>query len=496
MASLRPKFAPGLSSKLLLLTAAFVMIIEVLIFVPSVASFRRDWLMQRIVAAKIASLAMEAANGADLPERLRQELLMSAGVHAVSLRRSDVRKLVLGMPENHVISDVFDLRHPSYLELIGDSVYAFSHPPGRLVRVIAEPDMKPDQEIDIVIDETPLKTALWAYAGNLFWISLLISLTTAALVYFALNAILVRPMMRLTSAMMLYREDPEDFGRVIQPSGRTDEIGVAENELATLQRQLTEFLREKARLANIGLAVSKINHDLRNMLSNAQLVSDRLATVSDPTVQRFAPRLIRALDRAIALCVETLKYGRSHENPPNKSNFALKPLILEVSQSLCIEDNDIVDISVNIPPTLTIFADRDQIFRVFANLMRNAIEAVQFLGTSATKPMIDVTAFRDFGSVHIRVSDNGPGVHPKARPHLFKAFQSSSRAEGTGLGLVICAELVAAHGGEIRLEEDTATGAAFIIRVPDVTVTPGDDTHPDVPANPVQGAMERLHKTG
>ena len=316
------EFPPEVSpAKLLLLTVAFVMVAEVLIFVPSVANFRRNWLMERVVAAKIVSLALEASGGAELPDRLRQELLTTAGVHAVSVKRPYLRRLVIAMPNMAEIADVYDLRSQDFLPLIPHALEAFVAPPGRLIRVIAAPDlMKPGDEIDVVIDETPLRAAMWRFARNIFWLSIVISLITSALLYFALAGLLVRPMMRITRHMVLYRENPEDTSRIIQPSGRQDEIGVAETELATLQSQLSGFLREKARLANLGLAVSKINHDLRNILASAQIVSDRLATVSDPTVQRMLPQLIRALDRAITLCTNTMKYGRSEEAAQSHPN--------------------------------------------------------------------------------------------------------------------------------------------------------------------------------
>lgn len=264
------RFAAGLPAKLLLLTVAFVMVAEIFIFVPSVADFRRNWLLQRVVAAKIASLALEASGGAQLPERLRQELLTTAGVHAVSVKRSDTRRLVLGLPNETQIAGIYNLHAESFFQLMLDGMEAFVAPPGRLIRVIGNSGMMPGGgEIDAVIDETPLRAALWHYAGNIFWLTLLISMITAALVYLALIGLLVRPMMRITGAMFFYRENPEDTARIIVPSGRRDEIGVAEKELAALQTQLTDLLREKARLANVGLAVSKINHDMRNMLAGA-----------------------------------------------------------------------------------------------------------------------------------------------------------------------------------------------------------------------------------
>jgi signal transduction histidine kinase len=490
LAARRLKFALGLPAKLLLLTVAFVMVAEIFIFVPSVANFRRNWLMRRVVAAKIASLALEASGGEALPVRLRQELLTTAGVHAVSLKRANFRQLVLGMPNESPIADVYDLRSQNFLELIRDSIGAFTAPPGRLIRVIGTPDMLPrGDEIDVVIDETPLRAALWKFAGNIFWLSLLISMITAALVYVTLNALLVRPMMRITRNMVLYGENPEDDGRIIVPSGRNDEVGVAEKELATLQTQLSDLFREKARLANLGLAVSKINHDLRNILASAQLVSDRLATVADPTVQRFAPRLIRALDRAIALCTNTIKYGRGEEAPPKRARVPLQPLLSEVNQSLGIEDMSRVRISVSVPPGLDLLADRDQIFRVLANLIRNALEALSESEAPPEHPLIEVSARQDGETAIIKVCDNGPGIPPNLRPNLFKAFQTSAKSDGNGLGLVISAELVRAHGGDISLE-DTAAGAAFVVRLP-APVSEGKQSSPR-PSD----SMQSLHKAG
>jgi len=457
--------ASSLPAKLLFLTIAFVMLAEVLIFVPSVANFRRNWLMERVMAAKIASLALEASGGAEVPERLRQELLTTAGVHAVSVRRPELRRLVLGMPDEAQIADIYDLRTENFLQLIPDALQALAAPPGRLIRVIAAPDMAPGDEIDVAIDETPLRAAMWRFARNIFWLSIIISVITAALVYFALTGLLVRPMMRITRNIVAYRENPEDTSRIITPSGRHDEVGVAEKELATLQMQLSGLLREKARLASVGLAVSKINHDLRNLLASAQLVSDRLATVADPTVQRFVPRLIRALDRAIVLCTNTIKYGRSEEAPPKRTRVPLRALLTEVNESLGVEEFAGVRMTISVPQTINLYADRDQVFRVLANLIRNALEALRQADPPVNDPEIDVTARQDGETAIIKVSDNGPGVPASLRENLFKAFLTSSKSDGNGLGLVIAAELVRAHGGDIRLE-DTPSGASFMVMLP------------------------------
>jgi signal transduction histidine kinase len=203
------------------------------------------------------------------------------------------------------------------------------------------------------------------------------------------------------------------------------------------------------------------------MLASAQLVSDRLATVADPTVQHFVPRLMRALDRAITLCANTMKYGRSEEPPPNRASFLLRSLIVEVRESFGTEELRGVTVRVAVPSGLALFADRDQLFRVLFNLIRNALEALRDAGSRQDSPAIEIAAYREGDLAIIRVSDNGPGVPANMRENLFKAFQSASKSDGNGLGLVISAELVRAHGGDIALD-DTASGATFVLRLPAV----------------------------
>ncbi len=121
---------------------------------------------------------------------------------------------------------------------------------------------------------------------------------------------------------------------MIAASARQDEIGIAERELAAMQRELASMLHQKSHLAALGLAVSKINHDLRNLLASAQLFSDRLSSLADPHVQRFAPKLMRALERAIAFCQSTLSYGRAQERRPTAARSPSSRSVEEVRETL------------------------------------------------------------------------------------------------------------------------------------------------------------------
>jgi signal transduction histidine kinase len=467
----------GLSAKLLLLTLLFVMLAEVLIFLPSIANFRVNWLNDRLVASQLAALAAEAVPGGNVPPALRAELLRTAQVKMVALKRDEQRVLVLPEDMPTAIDGSFDLR-PSMRKgiwaeasaragLIADALAVFVAAPRRVIRVVGEPNMGLGEFIEIVLPEEPLRKAMVGYGLNVLGLSIVISIFTAALVYFALNRLLVQPIMRITANMLHFSLKPEDSSRIISPSTRTDEIGVAERELSHMQGELSQLLAQKSRLAALGLAVSKINHDLRNMLATTQILSDRLVSLEDPHVQRFAPKLIASLDRAINFCNDTLRFGRAAEAQPRRDMIALASLVEEVGDGLGLPRGDDVGWVIDIPANLRIDADRDQLYRVLSNLCRNSAQALDgFTNPSGESGAVSVRAQRTNGHVIIDVHDNGPGIAPRARAHLFQAFQGSTRRGGSGLGLAIAHELVTAHGGSVALA-DSASGTTFRVRIPD-----------------------------
>jgi signal transduction histidine kinase len=468
----------GLPAKLLLMTAVFVMLAEILIFLPSIANYRIGWLNDRLTAANVAALAAEAVPGRTVPPALRNELVRTALVRAVAIRRGGARRLVLPPVAEISIDEHFDLRQPPDLTIgqdislrlsqIHDAIAVFFAPEDRVIRIVGFLGPRQDDVIEVVLPEEPLKRAMVRYGMNIVYLSIIISLMTAALVYFAISALLVRPMMRISRNMLRFGENPEDASRIITPSGRADEIGTAERELAHMQRQLTQALIQKNRLAQLGLAVSKISHDLRNMLANAQLISDRLTAIPDPTVQQFAPKLIASLDRAINFCNSSLRFGRAEEAEPRRELMRLKPLLEEVAEGLGLPREGKIAWKLDLDDQLLIDADHEHLFRVLSNLTRNAVQAIESQGDS-DRGEIQVKAWRDGRKVFIQMSDNGPGVPEHARENLFRAFQASSRKDGSGLGLAIASELVGVHGGKLELL-DTGLGATFLIELPDRTV--------------------------
>ncbi len=477
---------PGLSSKLLLLTGLFVMLAEVLIFLPSVANFRVNWLTERLTSARLASLAADAVPDHNVPAPVRMELLTVAKVQYVAIKQNDMRRLVLPPDVPINVDRSYDLRRDetaSYIMrladrfgLIADALGVLFSNGTQTIRVFGHPSVplgttawNMNDFVEIVLPEAPLRSAVIAYALNILGLSVIISMIAASFVYVALNRLLVRPILRIAANMESFGRAPENASLIITPSKRTDEIGTAERELQHMQRELRSMLNQKNHLAALGLAVSKISHDLRNMLATAQLLSDRLTTAKEPAVQSFAPKLIASLDRAINLCNDTLRYGRAAESEPRRTMLVLQALAEEVGDGLALPRAGL-DYHVAIDPGVQIDADRDQLYRVLNNLVRNSVQVIEQsaaeAGGAPLQHEITISARREGRNVTIDVRDTGPGVPEKARANLFRAFQGAARKGGTGLGLAIASELVAAHGGRIELTE-SSRGAAFRIVVPD-----------------------------
>jgi len=453
-----------------LLTVLFVMVAEILIYVPSVANFRLNWLSDRLAAAHTAALVLDAAPSGMVPESLAKQILNSIGARAVAMKMGNQRRLLAAADMPSEIAQDIDMRERSWFRSIMDAFETLlTCKPGDVMRVVGPAPMGGDF-LEIILNEGPLCKAMWTFSINILMLSLAISCITAMLLFFALHYLLVRPMWRITENMIAFRADPENPSRIIAETGRQDEIGTAEEELASMQRELASMLHQQSRLAALGLAVSKINHDLRNLLASAQLFSDQLSTSPDPKVQRFAPKLMHALERAIAFCQSTLSYGGAQEAPPERKTIEVEPLIEEVHEALGLGLDVPIRWIVAVERGLTVEADHDQLFRVLVNLARNAMQALETRGArDPARDQIRITGRREGSVAVIEVSDTGPGVPEKAQAHLFQAFQGSARSGGTGLGLAIAAELVRAHGGEIRLVPGTI-GATFSVSIPDRAV--------------------------
>ena len=456
-------FVDSLAGRLLGLTVIAVLVGEALVFAGALAGFHEQWLRERMNLAQIAALALEVSPDLEIAESLEYELLTNAEVQRAALQRAGERVLLLEDPNVAPTEPLitYDYTQAGEARPFWWAVESFFAPPGRVLRVLARPRFESGEFIEIVLNEAPLKRAMTEFAQQFLLASTWILIAAAALIYFMLTLAFVGPMHDLTRAIERFRDKPEDVSIAFPRSSRGDEIGRAQRAAADMAEQVRNALRQNERLAALGGAVARIGHDLRNMLSTAQLVADRLKNSEDEEVRRLLPRLERTIDRAAGLASSTLKYGRADEKAPELERVDVA-LAAEDAASDALGGFEGVSYRGDIEPRLACVADAEHLNRILVNLMRNAAQAMA--NHDRTDKTILVRAVREEGRCEIDVIDHGPGVRENLRARLFEPFVSAApEAGGTGLGLAIARELTRAMGGELELTRTGAEGTTFRI---------------------------------
>jgi signal transduction histidine kinase len=458
----------GLSTKLLLLTIVFVLVAELLIFLPSIANYRLRWLEEKLMAAAAVSALLVEIDPEDISRVVQDDILLSLGVKAIAVRSEGVSRLITiaDMPEQ--VDEHVDLQNSGQAGALTAALDTLIFGGDRILRVFGDAGQE-GKQFELVLKDYRLRNAMLRFSRNIAILGLLLSVFSAALVYAAIDRIMIRPIRRMTQSMLAFAQAPDDPARRIAAGTRDDEIGVAERELADMQGKLQKMLGEQKHLADLGLAVSKINHDMRNTLTSAQLISDRLAQVKDPAVQAFAPKLLRALDRAASYSEGVLAYGRTQEAPPSRRKLRLRALVDEVFELLGVNHADVELINA-VSIDFEIDADAEHFYRVLTNLSRNAVQAMIGEKGALLVRRLTIEAERQGIVCRIIVTDTGPGLPPKARENLFAAFRGSARSGGTGLGLAIAHELIRAHSGSIELVESGNGRTVFCVTIPDQPV--------------------------
>jgi signal transduction histidine kinase len=460
----------GLAARVLAVTIGFVLLAMGLFYVTRLTAHREMLLHGKISAVQTTVDAFGLAGATPPPHDLSQKILNSVEVKWMAIETPAGRRefVTSGGPLESVESITTD--DISYVESIAATFHALFAAPGTVVKLSA-PAQANEAAIEFAFDETSLSQSLLRVSYNFLTISLTIAAVVTCVLWAALWRMVLQPVRRLTSNIIAFGERPQDASRVIAPTGRGNEIGRAEAALAVMQRSLAHELAQRKRLAELGMAVARINHDLRNILSAAQLISDRLATIPDPLAQRLAPRLVATLDRAIQFCQATLTYGAGRELPPSRRRFDLSELVGQVVESGKAEYDAAIDYNIDIPPRFCVYADPDHTLRVLENLSRNAAQALMAKGATEGRPKaIRFAAIRTDGLALVEISDTGPGFPPDQNERIFEPFHKSTSDVGAGLGLAIAADLVTRNGGAIALApvkaDDFYCGARFLIKLP------------------------------
>ena len=444
----------SLSIRLLLLTMSLVLVAEVLVLIPNIARDRGVILREKVLEAYIAALSAAAPTEAPALAQ-RDELLRASGIEAIRMRDARGTTMVLAGDPSAKPVKTFDLRAETAYQSLVRGIIAITATEDILVQIIADTPFKPDTEIEFVMHRLPLSQALRELDGPDAWMTLMVASMVGLVLYLALLHLLVRPMRRLTSSIAAFRTDPEHgvpFAARAAAPRRDDEISAVGRELAAMQRELRAALWRNNRLAALGTVVAKVSHDVRGILSPVLMQADRLCQHADPAVRNTGDSLVQAVDRAIDLVHRTLDFAREGPPPPLLTPIRLRALVAEAAESFRVAVG-MFEIDNFIPLDQEVEADRNQLFRVLVNLLRNAAEA------GATRVRVRVRADGDM--LAIELADNGPGLPEVVRANLFRPFTSTQRKGGSGLGLVIARDLMLAHGGDIGLVDTGAGGTTF-----------------------------------
>ncbi|MBS0520266.1 MAG: HAMP domain-containing histidine kinase [Proteobacteria bacterium] len=458
------RFVPafGLTWRILGLVVAAIMAAQMLLFLPLIGRFRMAHLEQLIESGTLAALALDATPDNMVTEEVKRSLLNNARVDSVVLiEPHKPKRALLNIPPRPDMP-TFNLMDRGALGLIWDALATMARDGPYYIRVGGESMRLPHAMVWIVVDEQPIRHVMYGYAGRMLVLSSIVAAFTASLLFLGLRWLVISPLQDLSEDMTAFRHAPEEPGRERPPTGRDDEIGVVDREFRNLQRELRASLRQKSRLAEVGAASNKINHDLRNMLSTARLLSDRLAQSNDERTRKFAPTILRTIDRATRLASEAIEYVRDRP-APRMTRFDLGDLVDEVGVALQEQgeesDPNLLRNWANaLDGERRVHADRDFLYRVLVNLGRNAFEAGATTVTVSTNG-----AGRPLA---VDIADNGAGIPPEVKAQLFRPFTKGGRAGGAGLGLAIARDLVQAHGGELVLVATGRGGTTFRFTLP------------------------------
>ncbi len=444
------------------------MLAEMLLFVPSVALHRQDWLSERTQQAGLLAQALTGVPDYEASEILLEQFMQDTDVLLMAAKRDGMTELVLGAaPQTADGMITLDLRTskrvPSMLAPFRDLFSGGNE----ILRVISTSPVQGQDALELLIPREKLRLALRDYFKNIFWLSFMIAMITGGLIFWAMSAMIIRPVQQLAEDMTAFRENPERSRAIRSRSKRKDEIGQLQREFTDVKQSLRAAFRQRERLAGLGLAVAKINHDLRNVLTSALLISDRLSMNSEPKMSEMGERLTRTVERGISLTNDVLSYSKAETADPQIQDTRIAFVIGEAAADV-IEQFPGTQFRNTVHTDLMVRSDPDHAYRIFHNLFRNASQAM--IAAKSSHCLLHVSADSRESIAEIRVSDTGPGLPKRARENLFRAFSGgqahSADTKSTGLGLSISKELAKAQGGDLCLMSSDETGTRFLVTLP------------------------------
>jgi two-component system sensor histidine kinase AtoS len=254
----------------------------------------------------------------------------------------------------------------------------------------------------------------------------------------------------------------------------------------TLVRQLESDLRRSDRLAALGTLAAGLAHEIKNPLTSLLTFSRHLdRKVDDPNFrERFRNVVPRELERINGIVERLLELAR-----PSRMSFTLTRLPELLERALELHVEQLVEQHVEVAREYardvpSIQADKDALYRVFVNLIANALDAMPRggrltvrAGWAGTRDPVRAARRRAANRVKIEIEDTGVGIQPSDTDRVFNPFYTT-RDSGTGLGLALAHKIIEDHGGVISFESVPGRGTTFKIilsLIPDPPSLLGDE---------------------
>lgn len=226
-------------------------------------------------------------------------------------------------------------------------------------------------------------------------------------------------------------------------------------------RLLQKALARSQRLASIGSLAAGVAHEIRNPLSSikglATYFRDRHHEI--PEDQEVSAIMIQEVDRLNRVVSQLLEFAKPVAIL--KQPIAISEVISNTIKLIDRHPKDQeIEIKTHISSDIPVIsADKDKINQVFLNLLLNSVEAMTSGGN------IDIKAFADQDHLVVQIADTGTGISETDITQIFNPYFTTKQT-GTGLGLAIVHNILEAHDGDIRVENQTGRGTLVTIRLP------------------------------
>lgn len=243
--------------------------------------------------------------------------------------------------------------------------------------------------------------------------------------------------------------------------GKTVGVVVIVEDITEFRRLLDQIIQSE-KLAEVGRLSAGIAHEINNPLAVIAYGADLLLRESLSSFQQeLVERIAGESERLQALTGGLLSFSRPRETAKRWTdlNEVLRDVLRLIRYEVTRHAIELEETYGEIP---VVQADPNKLKQVFINLILNASQAMKEGGTLSV-----ITRLLDDERVEVSIADTGPGIPAAVREQIFEPFFSTKgEGEGTGLGLYICRNIVAEHGGSLLLETTENKGTTFRIILP------------------------------